>query len=301
MTREQRKAIAAAVRFAEEHLAENPDLDTIAEAVHYSKYHLHRLFFDAVGITVHDYVRRRRLTEAARLLVFTEHSILQAALEAGYESQQAFTGIFKAMYKMTPAEYRRREMFYPLQLEFVPECQPKMEIYGTQDVVMASASDIPDWMMLVRLVIDGYPCLQEESYVGQLLEAAEQGHAMLIRSKTVSGPEGAKGKMIGAMIFSADTGRIEFLAVHPQYRRMGIAEVFLEKLTKEVVCGREISITTFRQNDKADTGYRLQLKQLGFAESELLVEFGYPTQRFVLLPGQKEEQMHGEKWKAHGR
>ena len=38
--------------------------------------------------------------------------------------------------------------------------------------------------------------------------------------------------------------------------------------------------------DKADTGYRKEIKGLGFAEAELLVEYGYPTQRFIL---QQEE------------
>ena len=33
-----------------------------------------------------------------------------------YESQQAFTNIFKQMYKKTPNEYRMNEEFYPLQL-----------------------------------------------------------------------------------------------------------------------------------------------------------------------------------------
>ena len=41
-------------------------------------------------------------------------------------------------------------------------------------------------------------------------------------------------------------------------------------------------MTTFRAGDKADTGYRDLLKSLGFAERELLIEYGYPTQRFVL-------------------
>ena len=48
--------------------------------------------------------------------------------------------------------------------------------------------------------------------------------------------------------------------------------------------GQEISTTTFREQDKADTGHRDMLLQLGFAEKELLTEFGYPTQRFVLPP-----------------
>ena len=48
-------------------------------------------------------------------------------------------------------------------------------------------------------------------------------------------------------------------------------------------------MTTFREGDKADTGYRELLKHLGFAERELLMEFGYPTQRFVLSAKRGEE------------
>ena len=46
-----------------------------------------------------------------------------------------------------------------------------------------------------------------------------------------------------------------------------------------------MTITTYREGDKADTGQRQEIKKLGFAEAELLVEFGYPTQRFVLQKG----------------
>ncbi len=50
----------------------------------------------------------------------------------------------------------------------------------------------------------------------------------------------------------------------------------------ELIEAKEISITTYRAGDKADTGYRKVIQELGFAEAELLTEFGYPTQRFVL-------------------
>ena len=40
-------------------------------------------------------------------------------------------------------------------------------------------------------------------------------------------------------------------------------------------------MTTYREGDKADTSHRDTLKQLGFAERELLIELGYPTQRFA--------------------
>ena len=100
----------AAIAYIEGHLSEKLNLELVAEAVHYSKYYLHRIFTQTVGLTVHDYVKRRQLTEAAKLLVFSEKSILEIALLAGYESQQAFTDSFRAMYKKAPGQYREEHM-----------------------------------------------------------------------------------------------------------------------------------------------------------------------------------------------
>ena len=109
------KNIIAVIDYIETHLQEKLDLETVAKAVHYSKYHLHRMFTGTVGLTIHDYVQRRQLTEAAKLLVLSDRTILEIALSAGYESQQSFTDIFKAMYKKSPNQYREEEEFYPLQ------------------------------------------------------------------------------------------------------------------------------------------------------------------------------------------
>ena len=99
-------SIEAVINYIEHHLDGKLELETVAEAVHYSKYHLHRLFTETVGMTIHDYVQRRQLTEAAKLLIFSNKPIMEIALIYGYESQQAFTTAFKTMYKSPPAEYR---------------------------------------------------------------------------------------------------------------------------------------------------------------------------------------------------
>lgn len=75
---------------------------------------------------------------------------------------------------------------------------------------------------------------------------------------------------------------IEFLGIHPQYRKRGIQKLFLDALIEDYYPEQDICITTYRKGDRADTGYRKELQKLGFAERELLIEFGYPTQRFVL-------------------
>ena len=91
-------SIEAVIDYIESHLDGKLELETVAEAVHYSKYHLHRLFTETVGMTIHDYVQRRQLTEAAKLLVFSDKPIIEIAFICGYESQQSFSLAFKAMY-----------------------------------------------------------------------------------------------------------------------------------------------------------------------------------------------------------
>lgn len=272
--------VSQAIGYIEDNLHDKLDLDMVALALHYSKYHLHRLFTKTVGLTIHEYAKRRQLTEAAKLLVFSKKPIIEIAFMSGYESQQAFTDIFKAMYKTSPAEFRETEHFYPLQLEIHLKKEVIKMDFTKDDIKFATPADVDDWMELVKLTIDGYPCLDKAEYLENLHLYIADKKALILRDE---------GMAVGIMGFSADTGSIDFFAVHPQYRNLGIAKLFLDKLVDELLCGREITLTTYRAGDKADTGYREEYHRLGFAERELLVEYGYPTQRFVLLPEDKEE------------
>lgn len=278
------KNVMAAIDYIESHLHEKLDLETVARALHYSKYHLHRMFTDTVGLTIHDYVQRRQLTEAAKLLVLSDRPILEIALSAGYESQQSFTDIFKVMYKKSPNQYREEEEFYPLQLRYVLNENPTNsdEKDWQNKIVFATREDIPKWMELVALVIDGFPHLDETQYLEQLQEYIRNKRALILKDADTA---------IGIMAFHEVTGSIDFLGVHPQYRKRGIAKSFCEKALYELVRSAQISVTTFREGDKADTGYRETWESLGFTEAELLIEFGYPTQRFLL---QREKPEGGE-------
>ena len=274
------RIVSRAIQYIEANLSDKLELDIVAAALHYSKFHLHRIFTKVVGLTIHDYSKRRQLTEAAKLLVFSAKPIMEIALISGYESQQAFTDIFKAMYKTTPAQFREAEEFYPLQLEIHLKEEPIAMEFTKDDIKFAAHTDMDDWMELVALTIDGYPCLNKDEYIQNLRRYIDDKKALILRDEDM---------VIGAMGFSPDTGSIDFLSIHPQYRHLGITKLFLDKLMDELLYGKEISLTTYRAGDKADTGYREEYYRLGFAEKELLVEYGYPTQRFVLLPKNKEE------------
>lgn len=151
------------------------------------------------------------------------------------------------------------------------------------NIVFAAEEDIPKWMDLVRLVIDGFPHLDEKQYLEQLREDIKNKRALLLKDADTA---------IGIMAFDDAAGSIDFLGVHPQYRKRGIAKAFCEKALYELARSPQISVTTFRESDKADTGYRKLWRSLGFAEAELLVEFGYPTQRFILQKSQTDFHSH---------
>ena len=265
---------AAAAAYIEAHLGETLDLGRVAEAVCYSKYHLHRMFTDTAGLTPRAYIQRRRLTEAARALAGSQRPLAEIALAAGYGSQQAFSAVFKAMYKQTPRAYRQGGTFYPLQLPLALNPSPA----GAGTAALAGPADLPGWMALLSQVVDGFPHLEPSAHRRQIEGQIARRQALVLRD----GPT-----IAAAAAFSYRTGEIGFLAVHPQYRRRGAEEALLAVLTEELLPGRPIAITTFRAGDRADTGQRAAYRRLGFREAELLTEFGYPTQRLVLGPGER--------------
>jgi predicted GNAT family acetyltransferase len=227
-----------------------------------------------MDVTIHQYIQRRQLTEAARQLIFSNKSVLEIALLTGYESQQAFTAVFKAMYKQSPTQFRNTAQFYPLQSKIIlqKECPQTIRIEKAS-ITFAVAEDITLWMNLVQLILDGFPRFVEHDYRKILKKCIHERRAFIVKDDSIA---------IGVMILSYKNRRIDFLGIHPQYRRKGIAKVFLDKVKDELLVNSEITVTTFREGDAADNGSRKILKKLGFIESDILVEFGYPTQKMIL-------------------
>lgn len=107
------------IEYIEAHLLEETlDLESVAKEIGYSKYHLHRMFSSVVGLTLHNYIKRRRMTECARMLLSTNLSIQEIALCAGYDAQRSFSRSFRAMYRCSPQYYRKHGDFLPLQLKY---------------------------------------------------------------------------------------------------------------------------------------------------------------------------------------
>jgi len=91
-----------ALWFVESHLPEAISLDDVAASSGVSRFHVTRAFGAATGRSVMGYARARRLTEAARRLADGAPDILSVALDAGYNSHEAFTRAFRDQFGTTP-------------------------------------------------------------------------------------------------------------------------------------------------------------------------------------------------------
>lgn len=91
-------------------------LAEIAKACDVSRFHLAHAFGEATGLSVMEYVRGRRLTEAAYALASGASGILGVALDTGYQSHEAFSRAFKAQFGKTPEEVRKTESIEGLSL-----------------------------------------------------------------------------------------------------------------------------------------------------------------------------------------
>jgi len=137
--------------------------------------------------------------------------------------------------------------------------------------------DIDQWMKLVIKVSDNFPGLETE-------EALEEHKQTVLKfmgkAQALCVKEG--DKIVGVLLFSRGHNMICCLAVDPDYRRAGIASAMLDKALSELDRTRDITVTTFREGDAKGTAPRALYKKFGFVEGELVEEFGYPNQVFIL-------------------
>jgi AraC family transcriptional regulator len=97
-----------ALAYIEAHLDGDIDLKEVERLALCSQYHFRRMFAALAGISLSEYIRRRRLTLAAFELADPAVRVLDAAVKYGYSSADAFSRAFQALHGVTPSEARRR-------------------------------------------------------------------------------------------------------------------------------------------------------------------------------------------------
>ena len=98
--------INKAMEYIEANLAGEISYDRIAQIACCSTYHFQRMFPYVSGVSLSEYIRRRRLTLAAFELQHGNIKVIDAALKYGYESPEAFSRAFKSLHGVSPVSAR---------------------------------------------------------------------------------------------------------------------------------------------------------------------------------------------------
>lgn len=101
--------IQESIEYIENNLSEKILLEDIAKAAYLSKYYYHRVFHNIAGEPVMEYVRKRRLAEAAKELVEGKEKIVDIALKYQFSCQEAFSRAFKKMFGISPSKIRKTQ------------------------------------------------------------------------------------------------------------------------------------------------------------------------------------------------
>ncbi|MEE3892004.1 AraC family transcriptional regulator [Priestia megaterium] len=101
------KNMNRALHYIEENLTNDIDFKEVARLALCSEYHFKRMFSFLAGITLSEYIRRRRLTLAAFELKDNNMRVIDVAVKYGYNSPDSFTRAFQSLHGITPSEAKK--------------------------------------------------------------------------------------------------------------------------------------------------------------------------------------------------
>lgn len=147
----------------------------------------------------------------------------------------------------------------------------------TMQVQFGKSNDIGEWMKLVEEISWNFPGLETKERIDEhretVLRFMSKEQALCVKDDI---------KIVGVLLFSRGHNMICCLGVSPQHRRCGIASMLLEKALEQLDRTKDITVSTFREEDEKGTAPRALYRKYGFVEDELIEELGYPNQKFIL-------------------
>ena len=114
---EMEKSVQRMIECVEEGLDGNTTLEKVAQKANYSPYYATKKFHEHTGMTLRDYIRMRKVSQAVLDLRNTDMRILDIAVKYGFSSQEAFTRSFKKAFGLNPSTYRKWPKPLPLLIK----------------------------------------------------------------------------------------------------------------------------------------------------------------------------------------
>jgi len=109
-----------AINYIENHLLDDLTINDIASNVFISPFYFQKVFSIYTGYTVSEYIRSRRLYQAAVEIKSSEKSITEIAYKYGYETPEAFSKAFYRFHGVIPSKARNKktpiQVFLPLHI-----------------------------------------------------------------------------------------------------------------------------------------------------------------------------------------
>ena len=102
------RRVERAVAFIAQRLDRGCTVEDVAAEAAFSRFHCQRMFRAMTGESIAKLARRLRLERAAWRLRHERLNVTEAALDAGYDSVEAFSRAFRKGCGMSPSRYRRR-------------------------------------------------------------------------------------------------------------------------------------------------------------------------------------------------
>jgi len=96
--------------FVHEYLHEDVSSMQMAEEAKLSPAYFSQMFRQSTGVAPHQFVLRARVERAKELLVKEDARVLDVAIACGFQTQQHFARVFRALCKMSPTQFRQARL-----------------------------------------------------------------------------------------------------------------------------------------------------------------------------------------------